>query len=431
MQDEAQSRFSVVESFEAHTQVGWKNGVALREGRLVAAMCLGQVANLLSHVAVPAVMAKHLIPAWGLSASEAGLMAGAYSLGYMASVPILMSATDRIDARLVLMTGSSIMGAAVVAFGLLAEGFRSATLLWALAGIGCAGAYMPGLRAMTDRLRSGDQSRSITIYTACFSLGVGQSFLATQLLADYAGWRWAFIVTGITPVVSIAICAMLEPVRPPAGAARLANVTSVFRNRTAMGFILGYGVHCFELYGFRTWVVAFWSWIAVRNGGQAILDPIMISVLVTLLAVPASVLGNEGALRFGRHRSIASVMSASAIIALLIGLSVSAPPQLLLALLLVYSFTLPGDSGALTSGMTQSAQPGERGATMALHSMVGFGMAAAGGSIVGLAIDAAGGPQSDNGWTAAFVVMALAIAAGPAVLRWSRGGKPLARSKTY
>ena len=47
------------------------------EGRwLVAAMCVGQVANLLSHVVVPAVMAQHLMPLWGFSVSVAGIMAG-------------------------------------------------------------------------------------------------------------------------------------------------------------------------------------------------------------------------------------------------------------------------------------------------------------------------------------------------------------------
>ena len=32
-----------------------------------------------------------------------------------------------------------------------------------------------------------------------------------------------------------------------------------------MGFVLGYGAHCFELYGIRTWLVAFWTFVAMRN----------------------------------------------------------------------------------------------------------------------------------------------------------------------
>lgn len=391
------------------------------EGRwLVAAMCAGQVANLLSHVVVPAVMAQHLMPLWGLSASEAGIMASAYSLGYMASVPVLMTLTDRIDARIVLLVGSIVMGAATVAFGLFASGLLSASLLWGLAGIGCAGAYMPGLRAMTDRLGAGDHSRSITLYSACFSLGVGLSFLASQVIADGYGWRMAFVITGIAPIVMVGVCLLMKPAWPVRREQRLLDFRPVLRNRPAMSYILGYGIHCFELYGFRTWLVAFWAYIIVRSGGDAaFVNPITLSVIITLLAVPATVMGNEGAIRFGRHRSIATVMWASALVAVGIALLVSAPPVFLLVLLIAYAFTLPGDSGALTSGMAMSANASERGATMALHSMVGFGMAALGGAAVGLAIDAAGGTQSDRGWTAAFVVMGLAVALGPLVMRWS------------
>ena len=77
------------------------------EGRaLVTAMCLGQVGNLLPHVVVPAIMAQHLIPLWNLSATEAGVMAGAYAFGYMLAVPVLTALTDRIDARRILLAGS-------------------------------------------------------------------------------------------------------------------------------------------------------------------------------------------------------------------------------------------------------------------------------------------------------------------------------------
>jgi hypothetical protein len=41
--------------------------VPLTGRALVAAMCLGQVGNLLPHVVVPAVMAQHLMPLWGLT----------------------------------------------------------------------------------------------------------------------------------------------------------------------------------------------------------------------------------------------------------------------------------------------------------------------------------------------------------------------------
>src|SRR2546423_9668431 len=128
---------------------------------LVAAMCAGQVGNLLPHGVVPAIMAEHLMLPWGLSAAQAGLMAGAYAFGYMLAVPVLATLTDRIDARFVLFAGSALSGLATAAFGLFADGLWSAVALWALAGVGFAGAYMPGLKALTDRLPARQRSRSI------------------------------------------------------------------------------------------------------------------------------------------------------------------------------------------------------------------------------------------------------------------------------
>ena len=386
---------------------------------LVAAMCLGQVGSLLPHVVVPAIMAEHLIPLWGLSAAQAGLTAGAYAFGYMLAVPVLATLTDRIDARLVLLGGSLLSGFATAAFGLFANGLWSATALWALAGVGFAGAYMPGLKALTDRLPARESSRSITLYTGSFSIGVGLSFLVSQLVAARYGWRAAFFVTALGPLIMIAACAGMAPFRPAPARGHLLDFRPVLRNRAAMGYVLGYGAHCFELYGMRTWIVAFWTYVAARHG-DAVVSPITVSVMATVLSLPASILGNEAAIRFGRHRAITIVMVVSGLVALTIGVSLSLSPAWLLALVLVYAITIPADSGALTSGMTLSAVPENRGATMAMHSTVGFGLSALGGWAGGIALDAFGGPASANGWTALFAVFATGVLLGPLALWWSR-----------
>jgi MFS family permease len=390
------------------------------EGRaLVTAMCLAQLGSLLPHVTLPAIMAEHLMPLWGLSAAQAGLMASAYALGYTAAVPVLTGLTDRFDARLILFAGSMVSGLATIAFGLFADGLATASLWWGLAGIGFGGAYMPGLKALTDRLPPGDTSRSVTLYTACFSVGVGLSFLISQIVADHWGWRAAFLVTGLGPLAMAAVCLKLAPFTPARMPGHPLDFRPVFRNRAALGYILGYGVHCFELYGMRTWIVAFWTFVAAHSGGTW-LSAIAVSVVVTLLSLPASVAGNEAALRFGRHRAIVLIMIASAAVAIAIGLSATASPLLLLALVLLYGITVPADSGALTSGMSLSAVPAQRGATMALHSTVGFGLSALGAWATGVALDAAGGPASGSGWLAAFVVLAAGALLGPLALWWSR-----------
>jgi MFS family permease len=104
-------------------------------------MCLGQLGNLLPHVAVPAVMPRHLMPAWGLGGAEAGMMASALAFGYMFVVPFLTTLTDRIDARNVLLVGSIGSALATLAFGFFANGLWSATLIWGLVGVGFAGLH--------------------------------------------------------------------------------------------------------------------------------------------------------------------------------------------------------------------------------------------------------------------------------------------------
>jgi MFS family permease len=393
---------------------------------LVGCMSAAQLGSLLPHVTLPAVMPAFLIPEWGLTYSDGGLMAASYAAGYMLAVPVLTTLTDRFDARWILFWGSIVSGIATILFGLFATGLASAVALWSLAGIGFAGAYMPGLKALTDRLGPGDNSRSVTLYTSSFSVGVGLSFLVSQLVAEHWGWRTAFLVTGFGPAVMAAVALSLRPVPPPPRHGALLDFRPVFRNRTALGYIFGYGAHCFELYGMRTWIVAFWGFVAASAGGATTLDAITVSVLVTFLSLPASVLGNEAALRYGRHRAITIVMLASAVVALAIGFTAGVSPWLTLALLLCYAFTVPADSGALTSGMSAAAEPRYRGATLALHSTVGFGLSAAGGWAVGAAIDACGGPHSATGWLAAFIVMGTGILLGPLALWWSRGVKAAA-----
>ena len=69
--------------------------------------------------------------------------------------------------------------------------------------------------------------------------------------------------------------------------------------------------------------------------------------------------------------------------------------------------------------MTLSAKPEYRGATMAMHSTVGFGLSAAGAWGIGVALDAGGGIETSTGWLVAFLVMAAGGLLGPLAIWWS------------
>jgi len=380
-------------------------------------MCIGQIGNLLPHVVVPAVMVQYLIPLWGMTNTQAGLLASAYAAGYMLAVPFLSSLTDRYDARRILLLGSLCSGLSTLAFALFASSWLTGVFIWGLAGASFAGAYMPGLRALTDRLETAEASRSITLYTASYSMGVGFSFLVSQLVADAYGWRWSFGITGLGPLFMAFVAWRMKPVLPIPKKGHLLDVRPVLRNRPAMAYILSYGAHCFELYGFRTWLVAFWTFVISRHQGGSLPDAMTVSFLASLLAMPASIIGNELSLRFGRASAISWIQVISALTALSIGFLAGGSAWVILILILMYALTVPADSGSLTAGMMSYAEPQFKGLTLALHSTVGFGLSALSGWMVGLALDSHGGTQDPQAWLAAFGVLAGGVMLGPLALR--------------
>jgi MFS family permease len=108
--------------------------------------------------------------AWELQASEAGWIGGIYFAGYAASVPVLASATDRLDGRWIYL-GCSLLGAISSLAVAWADGFWVGLLLRFLSGVALAGVQMPGLKLLADRSSGSARARGSAIYTASYALG--------------------------------------------------------------------------------------------------------------------------------------------------------------------------------------------------------------------------------------------------------------------
>ena len=129
---------------------------------------------------------------WALDKTQAGWIAGVYFIAYALAAPVVVSLTDRVDARRVYLGGALTAAMASLGYALLAGGFWSALAFRALAGAGLAATYMPGLRVVVDRYGGPTPSRAVACYTASFSLGTAGSFLLAGLIAEAHGWRAAF-----------------------------------------------------------------------------------------------------------------------------------------------------------------------------------------------------------------------------------------------
>jgi len=375
-----------------------------------------------------AALLPELRDAWHLSNAQAGVIGGMFFAGYVATVSYWTALTDRVDARRVYLAGSVIAAAASVGFGLGASGFASAVFFQVLLGVGLAATYMPGLRLLSDRISGPGQSRSIATYTSFFGIGTALSLAAAGFIASSTGWRMAFVVAAAGPVISGALVFLfLESL--PVSAPRQTTTSlfpfavwrEVLRNRAAAGYTAGYMAHCLELFGSRGWMVAFLAFSASLHSGDSFPWQLpAIAAVINLLAVPASIFGNEFALRIGRRRWILLVMAGSGSCGILVGFAAPWHWAVVLALLVVYSMLVMAESGTLTAGLVAAAPAELRGAAMGLYSLLGFGGGLLGPIVFGAALDAAGGAASPVAWVVAYAAIGAGCLAAPLVARAMR-----------
>lgn len=362
-----------------------------------------------------------LVPAWRLSAVEAGWLSGSSHLAYALAAPFVVAVTDRIDARGVVLAGLAGSVAAGLGLALLAGGFWTA-LPWKLAGgLATAATYMPGLKALSDRLDGPEPGRLQAMYTASYSLGTALSLLAAGVVAQLLGWRAAFVLSGSLPLAGVAVllAATRAVVPTPSAASRAATFDPrpVLRDRPALAYILGYAGHCFELFGFRTWLVALLTFAALRQG--ATLDGATIAVIATvilLLGMPASLLGNELAQRLGRRRALLLLMPASAAMAVATGLMVSLPFALVVLAVTAYAALMMADSAALTVGLVGVTPAARRGLTIGVQQLAGTTAAFIAPVLSGWCLDRLGA-DTGLGWAAAVAVLGLGPILGAVALR--------------
>ncbi|WP_305046588.1 MFS transporter [Geoalkalibacter sp.] len=381
----------------------------LSPARLVLLLCAAEILSMTGFATYPALLPV-LQEQWALSNSSAGLISGTFFAGYMVATPFLVGLTDRIDTRRIYLLATLLAFAGSLGFALFAQGLVSAMLFQALVGAGLAGTYMPGLRLLTEHFRGATPSRGVAFYTATFGLGTTGSLLLAGAL-ESLGWPWAFAAAALGPAVAGPLVYLSFPARPAQASGAppglLFDFRPVFRNREAMGYILGYAAHCWELFGLRSWMPAFFAFslgLSATQGGFWF-GAAALAAWVNLIGPLASILGNEVAVRRGRKPVVLTTMAASGILACLVGFSAPLPMIIVFLLVTLYFLLVMGDSAALTAGLVAAAEPGRKGAAMALHSLMGFGAGFLAPLAFGLVLDLAGGNESVTAWGLAYAAL--------------------------
>jgi len=381
---------------------------------LVTTMCVAQVLCMLGVFAFPALL-PHFLDIWDLSNSQAGWISGIYFAGYSIAVPLLTSLTDHVDARKIYLISCLISIMANIGFGLFSQGFWSALIFRSLCGIGLAGTFIPGLKAIIDRLEARFLPRAISFYTACFGLGMSVSFYYTGVVSEWFGWKTVFLAaaagSGFAMVLSLIV---LDP-RPIEklnsslkSVLDILDFRPVWQNDSARTYIIAYMCHMWEMFAARSWMVAFLTFaISIQAVHETFMTPTTVMAVAGIFGMISSILFGELAVKFGRRRIVSMVMAVSCLLGLGIGFSASTPYPVLVFLCISYTVFFQGDSAAIHTGVITAAASDQRGATMALQSLTGFMAASLSPVVVGFVLDMTGGGVHTISWGLTFGLMGI------------------------
>jgi MFS family permease len=372
--------------------------------RALALLALSLVLSMTTWFSASAVVPQ-LRADWDLGDTAAAWLTIAVQLGFVtgAVVSSVLNVADVVSPRLVILAGS-VGAAGANALLTAADGPRGAIPLRFATGLFLAGVYPPALKLMATWFRRG---RGTALGVVVGALTVGSA--APHLVNGLGGLDWETVVYA-TSALTLA-GGLVARVAVPEGPFPFPRATFdprqaglVFRNRGVRLASLGYFGHMWELYAMWAWFLVFFA-DALAGRGNAVGARAAYATFAVIAAGGVGcwvggVLGD----RWGRTRTTAAMMGVSGTCCVLVGLLFEAPLWVLLAVGLVWGFTVVADSAQFSTMVTEVADQSYVGTALALQLAVGFTLTVATIWLVPFFEDAVG-------WRYAFAF----LAPGPAL----------------
>ena len=223
---------------------------------------------------------------------------------------------------------------------------------------------------------------AVGYFIASTSCGYACSLAISGVALPLGGYRLSFLLTCLGPLVGWLVAWMtLRTTSVPTAAREKGKrfTQEVLRNRPAMLLIWGYTFHNWELQGMWSWTPAFLAaclGLAGAAGLKAAGSGAYIAAFFHAVGLLASLSMGTLSDRLGRARVMLALASISMACSFLFGWSIGWPLVLVIAIGVIYAFSVLGDSPIFSTALTEVVDTAYLGSAFGLRSLVGFGAGA-------------------------------------------------------
>ncbi|MEX2283063.1 MAG: MFS transporter [Gemmatimonadota bacterium] len=353
---------------------------------------------------------------WGLTTRQAGWLTTVVQLGFVAGTAIaaLLNLADVLPSRWYFPI-SALLASACNWLLLSTSSFAIALLLRFLTGLFLAGVYPPAMKMIATHFAAAGAGiitrRGLAIGTIVGALTIGKAL--PYLLRAFEGlsYRDVIVSASLAAAIAAAVVAITYRDGPYPFARRPFSwslVSVVVNDRKTRLAIAGYLGHMWELYAVWTLIVLFLYDHFMAHGASVIQAGSFAGAGAFILFAAGgigSVLAGVWGDRLGRERVTIWAMASSGACALVTGFLVDAPSSMVLAVAIIWGFSVVADSAQFSSIVTEVAPPHAVGTALTLQTSIGFLLTA---FSIWLALEV----KESFGWPVAFSMLAIGPALG-------------------
>jgi MFS family permease len=231
---------------------------------------------------------------WGLTDTQVGWLATAFTLLYAVVGVPLGRLTDRSNRTRILAAGVFFWSLMTAAAG-LTRNFGQLFLVRLGVGVGEATCAPASASLIGDLYPAQQRAKALSIFMMGLPVGVALSYFVSSQVAARYGWRQAFLVAGVPGLLcSLAALSLREPARGGEEAHAVGSRRRdgspywlVLTTPTMCWIIVSGALHNFNLYALSTFQMPY----LMRYHGLSLVDAGRLSTLLALAGVPGLLVG--------------------------------------------------------------------------------------------------------------------------------------------